>query len=196
MLCTSNRRAFPVRPPWSGRTVTTVSARHVALEPQLFNAWIAIGNNSAIYHLQNRISKTHFRTNQPPPGCVVFILDHSFYSSVHPASVLILHTRDIQIMWSETEGKTKTTAITPGTQACEMLAVYLREHNKTSQTREIRKIRSRQKSRQEFWRMWCKVRKAARTYIRAEEEQKTATSTRAKQHEDEEEDTGMRPKKT
>ena len=36
--------------------------------------------------------------------CVVFTLNRSFYStSVHPVSVLILHPREIQILWSNCE---------------------------------------------------------------------------------------------
>ena len=36
--------------------------------------------------------------------CVVFTLNRSFYptTSVHPVSALILHPREIQIMWSQT----------------------------------------------------------------------------------------------
>ena len=46
--------------------------------------------------------------------CVVFILNRSFYpsTSVHPVSVLILHPREIQITWSQTETeKTKAATI-------------------------------------------------------------------------------------
>ena len=87
--------------------------------------------------------------------CVVFTLICSFYSpiSVHPVSVLILHPKEIQIMWSQTvrQRKNKTTAINQG-KASEMLADLVREHNKTSQTRNIIKIRTKKtkKSRQEF----------------------------------------------
>ena len=97
--------------------------------------------------------------------CVVFTLNRSFYptTSVHPASVLILHPREIQIMWSQTvrqrknktainQGKasghrlrprkTKTTAINRG-KASETLAYLVREHDKTSQTRKRRKRRNK-----------------------------------------------------
>ena len=41
--------------------------------------------------------------------CVVFTLNRSFYSttSVHTVSVLILHPREVQIMWSQTETREK-----------------------------------------------------------------------------------------
>ena len=46
---------------------------------------------------------------------VVFTLNRSFYptTSVHPVSVLI-HPREIHIMWSDCERKTKSTAINQG----------------------------------------------------------------------------------
>ena len=98
----------------------------------------------------------HYHTPPPKNGiaptsrqcvCVVFTLNRSFYpttSAVHPVSVLILHPREIQIMWSQTveTEKTKTTTMNQG-KASEMLAYRVREHNKTSQTRKIRKIRTK-----------------------------------------------------
>ena len=40
-----------------------------------------------------------------PHVCVVFILNRSFYptTSVHPVSVLVLHPKEIQNMWSQSE---------------------------------------------------------------------------------------------
>ena len=75
--------------------------------------------------------------------CVVFTLNHCFYptTSVHAVSVLILHPREIQILWSQTvrQRETKTTTINQG-KAGEMLAYLVREHQKkTSQTRKKEK---------------------------------------------------------
>ena len=45
------------------------------------------------------------------PVVVVFTLNRSFYprtSPVPPVSLLILHPREIQIMWSQTERQRKT----------------------------------------------------------------------------------------
>ena len=74
------------------------------------------------------------------------------------------------------------------------LAYLVREHNKTSQTRKIREIRIKyitaDRSSEE-----CDARSERIGYknnIRAKKEQITAA--RAKQHEDEEEDTSTRPK--
>ena len=57
---------------------------------------------------------------------VVFTLKRSFYpttSAVHPVSFLILHPREIQILWSQTviQRESKTIAINQG-KASEMLA--------------------------------------------------------------------------
>ena len=68
--------------------------------------------------------------------CVVFTLNRSFSStSVHLVSVLILHPREVQILWSQTavrQRNTKTIAINQG-KASEMLAYLVREHNKADQ---------------------------------------------------------------
>ena len=68
--------------------------------------------------------------------CVVFTLNR--YQVTQCPCVLILHPREIQILWSQTERKTKTSALNQG-KASEMLAYLVREH-KASQTRKIRKI--------------------------------------------------------
>ena len=77
-----------------------------------------------------------------------------------------------------------------------MLAYLVREHNKTSQTRKIRKIRTKKTKTPTGVRNnvmqgqeGCK-----KNNIRAEAEQITAART--KQREDAEENTGIRPKKT
>ena len=56
---------------------------------------------------------------------------------------VLLHPREIQILWSQTvrQRETKTTAINQG-KASEMLAYLVRERNRTSQTRKIWKIRT------------------------------------------------------
>ena len=90
--------------------------------------------------------------------CVVFTLNRSFYSttSVHPVSLLILHRREIQIMWSQTvrQRKNKTTAINQG-KASEMLAYLGREHNKTSQTRKRKKKRTKWTKKTTGSSDWC-----------------------------------------
>ena len=129
--------------------------------------------------------------------CVVFTLNRSFYptTSVHPVSVLIVHPREIEIMWSHTvrQRKTKTTAINQG-KASEMLAYLVRQHNKTSQTRKIRKLRTKKAKKPTgvLNNMMQEDQKGCKkNNIRAEEEQITAART--KQHEGDEEDTGIRP---
>ena len=96
--------------------------------------------------------------------CVVFTSNRSFYptTSVHPVSVLILHPREIQIMWSQTERKNKTTAINQGNKASEKLAYLVREYNKTSQTRKIRKTRTKKTKKADRSSEECDVRKSER----------------------------------
>ena len=89
----------------------------------------------------------------------------------------------------------QTKPMTPAFQGRTITLAYLvREHNKTSQTRKIREIRTKyitaDRSSEE-----CDARSERIGYknnIRAKKEQITAA--RAKQHEDEEEDTSTRPK--
>ena len=54
---------------------------------------------------------------------------------------VLIHSREIQILWSQTvrQRKTKTTAINQG-KASEMLTYLVRKRNKTSQIRKIWKI--------------------------------------------------------
>ena len=119
--------------------------------------------------------------------CVVFTLNHSFYptTSVHPVYVLILHPREIQIVYQTLrQRKTKTTAINQG-KASEMLA-YLVQHNKKAKKKKAKKLTGVLKNVIQEDQKGCK-----KNNIRAEEEQITAART--KQREDEEEDTGIRP---
>ena len=74
-----------------------------------------------------------------------------------------------------------------------MLAYLVREHNKTSRTRKIRNEKTKKADRSSED-CDAKSGKEVCKNMRAEEEQIIAT--RAKQHEDKEEDTGIRPKKT
>ena len=85
-------------------------------------------------------------------------------------------------MVTDCERKTKTAAINQG-EASEMLAYLVRKHNKKSQRRKIRKLKTVMQDQKV-----CK-----KSNVRAEEKQITAA--RAKQHEDEEEDTGIMPEK-
>ena len=76
-----------------------------------------------------------------------------------------------------------------------MLAYLVRGH-KTSQTRKIRKIRTKKTKKKKkptgvLQNVMQEDQKGCKKSIRAEEEQTTAAWT--KQHEDEEEDTGIRP---
>ena len=114
--------------------------------------------------------------------CVVFLLNGIM-------SVLILHPREIQILWSQTvrQSKNKTTAFNPG-KASEMLAYLVREHNKTSQTRKTRKIMTKKTKKKEPTGVLNNVMQedqkgCKKNNIRVEEEQTTAART--KQHEDE-----------
>ena len=88
--------------------------------------------------------------------------------------------------------KTKTTAINQG-KASEMLAYLVREHNRTSQTRKMRKLKTvrTKKTTGVLKNLTDDQRGCKKNNIRAEEEQISAART--KQHEDEEEDTGVRP---
>ena len=88
--------------------------------------------------------------------------------------------------------KTKTTAVNQA-KASELLAYLVRRHTKTSQTRKIRKIRSRKTEKKPtgvLKNVMQENPKGSKNNIRAEEEQMTAA--RAKQHE-REEDAGIRP---
>ena len=80
--------------------------------------------------------------------CVVFTLSRYFYPTtpVHPQSVLILHSREIQILGSQTVKQSKPVAIHQF-KASEILAHRVQEHNQTSRAlqkrekkNEIRKI--------------------------------------------------------
>ena len=77
-----------------------------------------------------------------------------------------------------------------------MLPYLVRKHNKTSQTRKIRKIRTEETKKPTgvLKNVMQDQKGCENNNIRAKEQQITAA--RAKQHEDEEEDTGIRPKKT
>ena len=93
----------------------------------------------------------------------------------------------------ETE-KNQTTPINQG-KASEMLAYLVPEHDKTSQTRKIRKKKELKKTSKKptgVLKIVMQDQKDCKN-IRAEEEQITAA--RAKPHEDEEENTGIRPNK-
>ena len=95
-------------------------------------------------------------------------------------------------MWSQTvrQRKTKTTAVNQGT-ASEMLAYLVRERNKTSQTRKIRTKKTKKNPTGVLKNVMQDQKGSKKSNIRAEEEHITAA--RAKQHEGEEEDTGIRP---
>ena len=71
--------------------------------------------------------------------CVVFTLNRSFYpTSVHPVSVLTLRPTDTNSVVTDCEAEKPKQPRDQG-KASEMLAYLVREHNKTNQTRKIKK---------------------------------------------------------
>ena len=111
-----------------------------------------------------------------------------YSTSQRPVSVLILHPRENLILWSQTVRENQTTAINH----------LVREHNKTSQTSKIIKIRTKKTKTKKPTGVLKNAMQDQKDFkknnVRAVEEQITAART--KQHEDEKEDTGTRPKKT
>ena len=77
-----------------------------------------------------------------------------------------------------------------------MLAYLVREHNRTSQTRKMRKLKTvrTKKTTGVLKNLTDDQRGCKKNNIRAEEE--PITTARAKQHQDEDEDTDIRPEKT
>ena len=108
-----------------------------------------------------------------------------YSTSQRPVSVLILHPRENLILWSQTVRENQTTAINH----------LVREHNKTSQTSKIIKIRTKKTKTKKPTGVLKNAMQDQKDFkknnVRAVEEQITAART--KQHEDEEEDTGTRP---
>ena len=120
-------------------------------------------------------------------ACVVFTLNRSFSptTSVHPVSVLILHPREIQNLWSQTETEKTKTSINQG-KASEMLLIASvvtgtrTQQNKPDQ--KIRKIRTKETKNPRGVQCARSARLQEEQHTRAEEEHITAVRT--KHHED------------